>query len=81
MQIDLSAGTLLPLVYVPKSGTLFWEGSCASGTAAAGAFLRRDCGPGKWEFTEPAGRLIIEASDDGRLLLTGSVRIAAKEYS
>ena len=59
MQIDLSSGTLLPLVYVPKSGTLFWEGSCASGTAAAGAFLRRECGPGKWEFTEPAGRLII----------------------
>lgn len=81
MQIDLSAGTLLPLVYVPKSGTLFWEGSCASGTAAAGAFLRRDCGPGKWEFTEPAGRLIIEAPDNGRLLLTGGVRIAAKEYS
>ena len=81
MQIDPVAGTLLPFVYVPKSGTLFWEGSCASGTAAAGSWLRKNRGPGKWEFTEPAGRLIIDAPADGRLLLTGSVSITFKEYS
>ena len=80
MQIDLDAGTLLPLVYVPKSGTLFWEGSCASGTAAAGFFLHSHTGAGKWEFTEPAGRLIIEAQHDGRLLLTGSVSLTVREY-
>ncbi|MBQ5337048.1 MAG: hypothetical protein J6W65_06380 [Oscillospiraceae bacterium] len=80
MQIDTDTGTLLPLVYVPKSGTLFWEGSCASGTAAAGSFLHSHTGAGKWEFTEPAGRLIIESSPDGRLLLTGNVSIKEKEY-
>ena len=81
MQIDTDTGTLLPFVYVPKSGTLFWEGSCASGTAAAGSWFRKKIGPGKWEFAEPAGRLIIEARADGRLLLTGNVSITAKEYS
>ena len=80
MQINLSTGSLIPLVYVPKSGTLFWEGSCASGTTAAGACLREKSGPGKWEFTEPAGRLIIEAPADGRLLLTGNVSVTFKEY-
>ena len=80
MQIDPDFGSLLPLVYVPKSGTLFWEGSCASGTTAAGAWLRKTCGPGKWEFTEPAGKLMIEAPADGRLLLTGSVSIKVKEH-
>ena len=81
MLIDKEAGTLLPVVYVPKSGTLFWESSCASGTAAAGAWLRKAFGGGKWEFTEPGGRLIIEAPEDGRLLLTGSVRVTAKEMN
>ena len=81
MQIDPDAGTLLPFVYVPKSGTLFWEGSCASGTAAAGSWLRKNRGQGKWEFTEPAGSLIIEAPADGRLLLTGSVSVTVKKYS
>ena len=81
MQIDLDSGTLIPFVYVPKSGTLFWEGSCASGTAAAGAYLYKTFGPGKWEFTEPSGRLIIEATPEGRLLLTGNVNVTVKEYS
>ena len=80
IQIETETETLLPVVYVPKSGTLFWEGSCASGTAAAGFYLREICGPGKWEFTEPAGRLTIEAPADGRLLLSGSVSVTAKKY-
>jgi diaminopimelate epimerase len=67
--------TLTPLVYVRRSNTLFWESSCASGTTAAGAVLRSIFGPGSWTFSEPAGKLTIEATADGRLLLTGSVRI------
>ena len=31
--------SLTPLVYIPGSDTLFWENSCASGTAAAGYYL------------------------------------------
>ena len=81
MQIDTNTGTLLPFVYVPKSGTLFREGSCASGTTAAGSWFRKKIGPGRWEFAEPAGNLIIDAQGDGRLLLTGSVSITVKEYS
>ena len=30
---------LTPLVYVPGSSTVFWENSCASGSAAAGIFI------------------------------------------
>ena len=75
IQLDLERRTLCPLVYVPKSGTLCWEGSCASGTTAAGAYLRNRYGPGKWSFLEPEGTLTIEAHSDGRLLLTGTVSI------
>ena len=34
-----TGSTLTPLVYVPGSGTVFWENSCASGTSAAGMYL------------------------------------------
>lgn len=30
---------LKPLVYIPGSGTMFWEQSCASGSAAVGVYL------------------------------------------
>ena len=72
--------TLTPLVYVRRSNTLFWESSCASGTTAAGAVLRSIFGPGSWTFSEPAGKLTIEATADGRLLLTGRVRIEERSF-
>ena len=80
LQIDLEENTLLPLVYVRKSDTLFWESSCASGTAAAGAVLRKKSGPGSWAFLEPAGTLKIDAPADGSLLLHGRVHLAEKAY-
>lgn len=69
-------GSLVPLVYVKKANTLFWESSCASGTAAAGAYLRKISGEKLCErtFTEPAGRLSVEAGEE-YLKLTGTVRI------
>ena len=36
--------TLTPLVFVPGSGTLFWESSCASGSAAVGLYLAAERG-------------------------------------
>ncbi len=67
---------LKPLVYVPAAGTLFWESSCASGTTAVGAFLARETG-GTVELplAQPGGTLFIEAAPDGRLFLSGRVRI------
>lgn len=74
MQIDLEEKTLLPLVYVRKAGTLFWESSCASGTAAAGAYLHCLSGESvRMEFSEPAGKLGVEAGKN-LLNLTGKVK-------
>lgn len=71
---------ITPLVYVPAADTLFWESSCASGTAAAAAALSL----GKteeqhFEFDEPGGRLTVDVSPN-RLLLSGQVTIT-KESS
>lgn len=74
--LDRTRQTLRPLVYVPAAGTLCWESSCASGTAAAGAFLAADAGHAvELSLIQPGGTLSIAAEPDGRLLLTGTVRI------
>ena len=66
---------LTPLVFVPAVDTLFWENSCASGTAAIGAWLQKKQG-GRVEasFTQPAGVLRVEANGE-TLVLQGSVRL------
>ncbi len=76
MQVDLDKGELTPLVYVPNIGTLCWEGSCASGTAAVGAYLATTLGE-ETEITlnEPGGSLTVFAEPDGRLTLCGTVKI------
>jgi hypothetical protein len=74
MQLDMTEGTILPYVYVPKAGTGFWESSCASGTAAVGyyCYYNKKCTYFEKEFSEPKGRLKI--SFDGKeLLLTGNI--------
>lgn len=74
IQIDLQKNSLLPLVYVKKADTLFWESSCASGTAATGAYLFELFGDSiNMDFSEPAGKLSIAAGKD-ELKLTGKVR-------
>lgn len=68
---------MVPLVYVPGADTVFWENSCASGTAAAGAFLaakkeeRVDV-----SLEEPAGTLrVVSEPDTGRTRIYGTTRL------
>ena len=68
---------LTPLVYVPGADTMFWENSCASGSAAAGMYLAAKSGsPVDVTFEEPAGRLRVESDPAaGRTILHGSVTL------
>ena len=67
--------TLTPLVYIPAAGTLFWESSCASGSAAVGAWLsQRQNAPVTVSIRQPGGTLEISASNN-RILLRERVRI------
>ena len=65
---------MTPLVYVPGADTMFWENSCASGSAAAGMYLAAKSGaPVDVTFEEPAGRLRVESDPvTGRTVLHGS---------
>ena len=67
--------TLTPLVYVPGADTMFWENSCASGSAAAGMYLAAQAGsPADITFDEPAGRLRVESDPLAQItVLHGSV--------
>lgn len=79
MQLDRKNSSMIPLVYVKKAGTVFYESSCASGTAAVGAFLAAEAGQTADErFSEPAGYLKVRAEPDGRVFLTGTAEIIKK---
>ncbi len=76
MIYDSEQGRLDPLVYVPNAGTLVWESSCASGTTALGAYLsEKDRRPVSLDISEPGGTLCITAEPEGKLMLTGNVRV------
>ena len=68
---------LTPLVYVPGADTMFWENSCASGSAAAGMYLAAKEGkPVDVTFIEPAGSLRVTSDPDrGRTVLYGSLTL------
>ena len=68
---------MTPLVYIPGSGTLFWEHSCASGSAAAGMYLARKYGRTvSAELWEPGGILRTESDpESGTTKLEGTVRV------
>lgn len=76
MLLNASEGRMDPLVYVPGAKTLFWERSCASGSAAAGAYLAWQRG-GRVSavLTQPGGTLYVEAAPVGEILLRGAVRV------
>lgn len=74
MQYDRDRGTLTPLVYVESGGTLFWESSCASGTAALGYHLLGGGSALHAAVSEPGGTLTVD-SDGSSLTLSGNVRI------
>jgi diaminopimelate epimerase len=63
--------TLSPLVYVADIGSLFWENSCASGSTAVGAYL----GLPEIVLSQPGGILRVSCTQDGKLLLSGTVRV------
>ena len=68
---------LTPLVFVPGADTMFWENSCASGSAAAGMHLAAKEGkPVDVTFSEPAGSLRVTSDPDiGRTVLYGSLTL------
>ncbi|MGM9591354.1 MAG: hypothetical protein ACI3VK_01380 [Oscillospiraceae bacterium] len=83
MFCDEAAGSLEPLVYVASTDTAVWESSCASGTAAAAAYLA--CARGvdvSISLSEPCGVLSAEAGLRGgkvrSLKLTGKAAILGK---
>ena len=76
MLLDEAAKTLTPLVYVPGADTLYWERSCASGTAAVGAYLAETEGKAvELRLAEPGGSLGVSASPGGAVILRGGVRL------
>ena len=77
MFLDENRGLLTPLVYIPGSGTVFWENSCASGTAAAGMYLAKKKGlPVDLSLNEPGGTLGVFSDPlSGRTLLRGTVSL------
>ena len=68
---------LTPLVYIPGSGTVFWENSCASGSSAVGMALADQMGQAVFlTLQEPGGNLWVKSSPDkGRSWLFGRVRL------
>ena len=75
IQLDEKEHVLTPLVFVPSVNTLYWEHSCASGTAAAAYYLsQRNGNPLAVGFKEPGGVLKAAVTNDHSLFLSGHVR-------
>ena len=72
--------SLTPLVYVPGSDTVFWEHSCASGSAAVGMYyLAQTKMPVDLHLREPGGMLRVEGDvASGRVTLHGHVRFVKR---
>lgn len=77
----LSGDALTPLVFVPGCDTVFWETSCASGTAAAGRALALETGKRiDRTFVEPGGCLRVESDPTtGETWLHGSTKLIRNE--
>ena len=77
----VSDDALTPLVFVPGCDTVFWETSCASGTAAAGMALALETGKRiDRTFTEPGGTLrVVSDPETGETWLHGSTRLIRNE--
>ena len=74
---------LTPLVYVPACETVFWERSCASGTAAVGMYLAEKTGaPLDITLSEPGGSLRVSADPDQKdVRLYETIRCTAGNLS
>ena len=79
---------LTPLVFVPESGTMCWENSCASGSAAvaasgsaavAAAMAGRSGSPVCLELEEPGGVLAVKSEGlRGETWLSGRTRLVGE---
>ncbi len=70
---------MTPLVYIPGSGTVFWENSCASGSAATGMYFAHAGNvSGEVNMLEPGGILTVTSNArTGETRLRGSVSLVA----
>ena len=81
--LDTERGTMTPLVKVPSTGTLVWEGSCGSGSLAAAVAQSQNApdGPFVRAYLQPSG--VVEAAvirQDGKEVsawIGGPVRLDA----
>ena len=80
MFLDYSAGRLRPVVYVRDVNTIYFEGSCASGSAASAYAMALLTADTEFLFRQPAGELSVRAEKDGEkicgMLLSGSVALS-----
>ncbi len=81
MLTDNELKKITPVVYVPKAGTLVREHSCASGTAAVGAYLAYKKGECiSQSFKEPGGTLCVYTDDSNNLFIEGTVSLIKEDY-
>ena len=67
--------TLTPFVYIPKSGTAFWETSCGSGSSACGMYLAEKTKEDvSLSIRQPGGVLRVESIYGGNTVISGTVR-------
>ena len=79
LEAEGDAYRLTPLVYVPGSGTVFWESACASGSASVGmALAERAAAPVCLELREPGGTLRVMSEPRGMTWLEGHARLLAR---
>lgn len=72
---------MVPLVYVPAANTVFWENSCASGSASVGMCLAAQRGAAcALSLHEPGGVLRVESDPAGSTWLFGHARLVG-EYT
>lgn len=79
MTFESETNSLIPLVFVREGNTLYWEKSCASGTASLGAYLFQKNGNRiSLDINEPGGMLNITADKDS-LILSGNAVVEYKK--
>lgn len=79
MTFESETNSLIPLVFVREGNTLYWEKSCASGTASLGAYLfQRRGNKISLDINEPGGMLNITADKDS-LILSGNAVVEYKK--
>ena len=68
---------MTPLVYIPGSGTVFWENSCASGSTAVCMYFASETGTDvKLVLRQPGGLMRVRCDGPGEdIILQGSTRL------